>query len=417
MKTTARMITVLSALALPAHGATAPAAEMSAAPVRLPYTAVVIADATFIRQRPDPRAPDIGVVRAGAVVTVTGCVPDCASGNGWALLATNGALRASALRPLSESDLPTVQPAPEQLWYGRVDKDSRRIYRAPDIHARVLDRRPFPQEMAFVADEALRARGWLERVEGGYVRARQVEHLALAPFTGESQPVLPLVFLRRPANAAPKEGSPGVRRLRRYDRLALVRSEGAHVYTEAGTLPRHSVAVIAPRPRPAGIPSGAKWVHVNLWEQTLTAYEGDRPVYATLISSGKRDFQTHPGLYQVVEKMTYSDMHGDDVEPYVVDRVPYVLYFNKNEALHGTYWHDHFGAPASHGCVNLSMSDARWLFEWAPPRLPAEWSSIDGGAPGVESLWVRVDGPRVRSARPENEHRPRTGTKRLPPNH
>ena len=115
-------------------------------------------------------------------------------------------------------------------------------------------------------------------------------------------------------------------------------------------------------------------------------------MFATLISSGKDhdESETHPGLYRVEHKMDYSDMHGEPDEPYGVDRVPYVLYFHKNEALHGTYWHDRFGFPASHGCVNLSPADARWLFEWAPPRLPDNWSTIDPKAAGLGSLWVFI---------------------------
>ena len=88
--------------------------------------------------------------------------------------------------------------------------------------------------------------------------------------------------------------------------------------------------------------------------------------------------------------MDYSDMHGEPDDPYGVDRVPYVHYFHKNEALHGTYWHDRFGFPASHGCVNLSPADARWLFEWAPPRLPESWSTIDPKTAGLSSLWVFI---------------------------
>ena len=143
---------------------------------------------------------------------------------------------------------------------------------------------------------------------------------------------------------------------------------------------------------PASIPDGAKWILVDISQQTLTAYEGETAVYATLISSGKdhKESKTHAGLYQVEHKMSYSDMHGEPDDPYDVDRVPYTLYFNKNEALHGAYWHDRFGWPASHGCINLALADARWLFDWAPPRLPENWNTIDPRAAGLSSLWVFV---------------------------
>jgi lipoprotein-anchoring transpeptidase ErfK/SrfK len=131
---------------------------------------------------------------------------------------------------------------------------------------------------------------------------------------------------------------------------------------------------------------------VDLSQQTLTAYEGETAVYATLISAGKnhKESQTHAGLYRVDHKMAFSDMRGEPDDPYDVDRVPYTLYFNKDEALHGAYWHNRFGSPASHGCINLSLADARWLFDWAPPQLPENWHTIHPRAAGLSSLWVFV---------------------------
>ena len=78
-------------------------------------------------------------------------------------------------------------------------------------------------------------------------------------------------------------------------------------------------------------------------------------------------------------------------DPYDVDRVPYVLYFHDDEALHAAYWHDGFGTPASHGCVNLSLADARWLFDWAPPRLPPGWNVVEANAGDPAALWVLIE--------------------------
>jgi hypothetical protein len=77
---------------------------------------------------------------------------------------------------------------------------------------------------------------------------------------------------------------------------------------------------------------------------------------------------------------------GDD---YYVEEVPYTLYFARGQALHAAFWHDRFGRPITHGCVNLSMADAEWLFDWAPPPLPREWHSITP-PPEMASLWVLV---------------------------
>jgi lipoprotein-anchoring transpeptidase ErfK/SrfK len=126
---------------------------------------------------------------------------------------------------------------------------------------------------------------------------------------------------------------------------------------------------------PAGVSAGAAWIDINLFEQTLAAYVGDRLVYATLVSSGLPGWNTPPGLFQVWQKVKAGRMSGADGRPdyYFLEDVPWTLYFNQDVALHGAYWHDGFGYRHSHGCVNLAPLDARWLFEWAP-----------------EVVWVRV---------------------------
>jgi lipoprotein-anchoring transpeptidase ErfK/SrfK len=142
--------------------------------------------------------------------------------------------------------------------------------------------------------------------------------------------------------------------------------------------------------RPARVRPDEKWVHVSLRRQVLTAYEGDQLVYATLVSTGKRDTPTPRGLYRVWVKTAHEPMHGRAGDPYFVDEVPWAMFFRDGLSLHGTYWHDRFGTPVSHGCVNLSLADARWLFDWAPPSLPIGWHSVIPLAAGRPSLWVLV---------------------------
>ena len=72
-------------------------------------------------------------------------------------------------------------------------------------------------------------------------------------------------------------------------------------------------------------------------------------------------------------------MNGQDEDgPYSVQEVPWTMYFHGAYALHGAYWHDVFGRPRSHGCVNIPPADARWLFHWAKPALPEGWSASFG---------------------------------------
>lgn len=113
---------------------------------------------------------------------------------------------------------------------------------------------------------------------------------------------------------------------------------------------------------------GGRWAGVNLYEQNLVAYENNAPVMAALVSSGLKDgkWDTPTGTFQVGVRLEADRMSGAEgqADYYSLDQVPYAQYFNGLISLHGTYWHDSFGYPHSHGCVNLSVSDSHWLFNW-----------------------------------------------------
>lgn len=111
-----------------------------------------------------------------------------------------------------------------------------------------------------------------------------------------------------------------------------------------------------------------RWAGVNLFEQNLVAYENNRPIMASLISSGLKNgrWDTPTGTFHIGVRLEADRMSGAEGQAdfYSLDQVPYAQYFNGLISLHGTYWHNSFGYPHSHGCVNLSVSDAKWLFEW-----------------------------------------------------
>ncbi len=135
----------------------------------------------------------------------------------------------------------------------------------------------------------------------------------------------------------------------------------------------------APRPKPTG--RNERWIRVDLDRQTLTAYEGERPVFATLISSGLRDHPTPTGIYRLHAKHIATTM-ADDLAadgPYSIEDVPWTMYFLGSYALHAAFWHDRFGQQRSHGCVNLAPRDARWLFFWSAPELPSGWHGVIAG--------------------------------------
>lgn len=119
--------------------------------------------------------------------------------------------------------------------------------------------------------------------------------------------------------------------------------------------------------RPPGVGAEELWIDVNLSTQSLVAYEGNTPVYNSLISSGTQDFPTITGQYRTYMKYETQDMNGYLLGyDYYIEDVPYVMYFFGDYAIHGAYWHQNFGIPMSHGCVNVSPIDAGWLYNWAP---------------------------------------------------
>lgn len=113
--------------------------------------------------------------------------------------------------------------------------------------------------------------------------------------------------------------------------------------------------------------SGEKWIDVNLTTQRLTAYEGQTPVYWAVVSTGLARYPTVTGTYYTYVKYRYDDMTGGTgADYYYLPDVPYVMYFYRGYGIHGTYWHNNFGTPMSHGCVNLTIADAEWVYNWAP---------------------------------------------------
>ncbi|PWB52398.1 MAG: hypothetical protein C3F13_11595 [Anaerolineales bacterium] len=92
------------------------------------------------------------------------------------------------------------------------------------------------------------------------------------------------------------------------------------------------------------------------------AYEGDQIVASFLVSTGTWQHPTVTGQFHIYVKYVYADMAGPG---YYLPDVPYVMYFYSGYGLHGTYWHSNFGTPMSHGCINLTIPDAEWLFYWA----------------------------------------------------
>jgi len=142
------------------------------------------------------------------------------------------------------------------------------------------------------------------------------------------------------------------------------------------------------------------WLDVSINKQTLVLYRGITPVFTTLVSTGvdlagdiETTRSTPRGAFRIHSKHWSYRMSADEHEPwkegdkpepkYRIDDVPYVQYFQSGYALHAAFWHDSFGQPKSHGCINLSPRDALWLFSRTTPAIPKGWYGVYSGRAGA----------------------------------
>lgn len=180
------------------------------------------------------------------------------------------------------------------------------------------------------------------------------------------------------AGAAPYRGAFEITGKQKFFRKRL------HYETKDGKWisDRHASRLDPAKRMPAWGKNGEKWMDVNLTKQTIVLYEGTKAVYATLISSGeaglgdpKKTTATKRGIFRVHTKHISATMSSDEIgEEFELRDVPYVQYFDgEGYALHGAYWHDRFGTPKSHGCLNLVPEDARRIFHWTDPPVPPGW--------------------------------------------
>ena len=219
---------------------------------------------------------------------------------------------------------------------------------------------------------------WIQIQDGGWMQTSQLKFSPASEFRG----VQLLDNLANPFAWAldtmftssypggPQDDENG-RLLYRYDMVNLF----AHVVAEDGWrwymvgpdqwIEQRVLSKPVRHERPEGVEG--RWVSIDMYEQVLIAYENDTAVYSTVISTGLPGTDTNEGLFRVWAALPQDRMSGAAGAPnaYDLTGVPWVQYFDGGISLHGTYWHDNFGYRRSRGCVNLSISDARWIFEWA----------------------------------------------------
>ncbi|MCZ6807559.1 MAG: L,D-transpeptidase [Deltaproteobacteria bacterium] len=294
----------------------------------------------------------------------------------------------------------TAPPGP------KVDPASIRGSRLPQRYAfvRVDGTRAYAHPSDYFASDYVEALGrgfgivvTGEQVYGGVAFVRTRRHLWIerasvhfvegSPFRGVAlDPGVPLDVAwvsPRPSKVYDKPHGRVERRLERHSRVQIETTKGAWTklreggWTKTADLARPRVV-----PPPAGVGAHDRWIDVDIDQQVLVAYEGETPRYATLISSGRanRASETPLGVFELWAKLDYTDM--DDIERtdvrqnYSIQDVPWVQFFKGSYGFHAAFWHNDFGRRRSHGCINLSPADARYLFQFTEPVLPPGWNAI-----------------------------------------
>ena len=237
--------------------------------------------------------------------------------------------------------------------------------------------------------------GWIQIGDGQWIRAETAaEPYTPSRFAGVQLPAEPLPYTMawtlRHLRGSKTPGGPEAPNnpfLYRYSRVniyATVTVDGYHWYQIGAHQWVHQfkVAKLLPLSRPPEVDTH-KWVSVDLYEQVVIAWEGDKPVFASLVSSGMEEWPTNLGVFHVYVRFSRTLMSGAFLQPdfYYLQEVPWTMYFDGDIALHGAYWHDGFGYRKSHGCVNMTITDAHWLFQWSESEY--DFSNGDYTGPAV----------------------------------
>ena len=224
----------------------------------------------------------------------------------------------------------------------------------------------------------LRSGGWVSAVDVGF-RARGTNRFQGLVFhrtpDNEFGWVLPINTSIRPRKAPGYQAPEYTNRDRlQYEVIQIYGSQkiGETVWYRIGPdewVEDRAIGKVSPDLTPPPGISGSRWISINLYEQTLAVYDGGQLVFATLIASGMDPFFTRPGAFQIYKKLETTPMGGtfaaDRSDYYYLQDVPFTMYYDQARALHAAYWRARMGYSQSHGCINMTVGDARWLFDWA----------------------------------------------------
>jgi hypothetical protein len=183
-----------------------------------------------------------------------------------------------------------------------------------------------------------------------------------ATLTEEPEPQIALADLPEDLTVEPPPSDPETDSAETEVVEALVESVAiAEIIPDTPT-PAYVAPTAGPNaPPPAVAGSGQRWIDVDLSQQRLYAYEGDTLIRSFVVSTGTWRTPTVTGRYKIWIKLRSAPMSGPG---YYLPDVPYIMYFYKGYGIHGTYWHNNFGTPMSHGCVNMTIADAEWVYNF-----------------------------------------------------
>lgn len=299
----------------------------------------------------------------------------------------------------SQPTFVTPEPFPDSFLprrsYARVLDDSR-IYAEPSLGAPVV--RTLGHAFYFVTVQGVvenEGQVWYMINYGQYVPASSIQLINDSEFAGvevTKQPERPFGWMLvdfQPSREPGAEPIPGTPRLTRYTFFQVydaIKADDGWIWYNIGGgywMRQTYVSLVEVSPRPEGVGEHDYWVEIDLYEQRFAAYEGDRMVYAGLVSSGLNRWPTNEGLFQVWSRHTETKMSGAEgrIDYYFVEDVPHTMFFDNDIALHGAYWHDRFGYKHSHGCVNMPPRDAEWIFNWSADAPTDLW------------VWVHTSDP------------------------
>jgi hypothetical protein len=302
--------------------------------------------------------------------------------------------RPATARTATPVPSPTVTPAPSptraDAWYRPIDPSygvlayqyahvtdpQARMYLTAEgaLQASLVNKR-FPQADAYVAyarTVTQDGQTLYQLASGEWMRGQDLQDVTPSAFSGlllDGPADFRFGWVLEAVQSVDAAGDP----VRAYARYQVVREDRGEAqkagYVAVGPgewLPEKELSLVTPGYRPPAGVDACRFTVVDLARQNLRVYDDCKLVFATLISSGRQFGSTPIGTFTVFQK-TASDLitppyaGGDQ---YYLQEVPYISFFYGVWAFHGAYWHDRFGFPASHGCINLAPADAGWLFDW-----------------------------------------------------